>query len=166
MALHRRPHDSVARRSCRPLALISHVWRSVPLMPMMGMDVSLGKVGCRWLIRARIDLDPQFRHYPRLKPADFHLLHIFLYNPDHLYTADYDVSTMTSNILLSSPPEIVLRILNSCDTLPQLIPLISTCKRLHSIWLSNMSTIIWHVGRESIPAFRYALVAVSEAAAS
>ncbi|KAH9203957.1 hypothetical protein DL95DRAFT_499494 [Leptodontidium sp. 2 PMI_412] len=67
---------------------------------------------------------------------------------------------MARNILLSGPPEIVVGILIECQTFPELISVISTSKYVHSIWLSNMSTIIWHVGRNALPAFEYALLAV------
>ncbi|KAH7400466.1 hypothetical protein BKA64DRAFT_642610 [Cadophora sp. MPI-SDFR-AT-0126] len=67
---------------------------------------------------------------------------------------------MTRNILLSGPPEIVVGILIECQTFPDLISVILTTKYVHSIWLSNMSTIIWQVGRSALPAFEYALLAV------
>jgi hypothetical protein len=68
---------------------------------------------------------------------------------------------LTMALLISGLHEIVSRILQSCDDFPQLVALAATCKRLHSLWLPDTATLIWHVGRSSILAFDDALIAVS-----
>ncbi|CZR56555.1 uncharacterized protein PAC_06444 [Phialocephala subalpina] len=60
----------------------------------------------------------------------------------------------------TAPVEVVVRILSSCDNFQQLLRFITTCKRLHSIWLSNSGTIIWEVGPRDILCFDDALMAV------
>lgn len=60
----------------------------------------------------------------------------------------------------SAPVEVIVRILSSCDTFLQLLSLITTCKRLHSIWLSNSGPIIWDIGQRDILCFDDALMAV------
>jgi hypothetical protein len=66
----------------------------------------------------------------------------------------------TMRLLLSGPPEIVTRILQSCDDFPQLLSFIGTCKRLYSVWETNSDIIAWGVGQRSIVAFNDALMAV------
>ncbi|KAL4819762.1 hypothetical protein BDW67DRAFT_173061 [Aspergillus spinulosporus] len=61
---------------------------------------------------------------------------------------------------LSLPPETLLLILQSCNSLSQAIALASTCKRLHSVYSSNTHSIFCHVGPRDIPAFSDALMAV------
>ena len=63
--------------------------------------------------------------------------------------------------LLSGPPEVICRILESCDDFPQLFAFISTCKGLHSVWMASRGTIIWKIGNLNIVSFDDALMAVS-----
>lgn len=63
--------------------------------------------------------------------------------------------------LLSGPPEVICRILESCDDFPQLFAFISACKGLHSVWMASRGTIIWEIGNRNIVAFDDALIAVS-----
>lgn len=69
---------------------------------------------------------------------------------------------MATYSLLSIPTEIVIRILKNCDSLSQLSSFIAASKLIHLIWLAHKETIVWHVGKTSIPAFEYALLAVGE----
>jgi hypothetical protein len=57
-------------------------------------------------------------------------------------------------------PEILIQILASCDTFAQAVALSSTCKDVYAVWLSNTSPILDRVGRQCIPAFDEAVVAV------
>ena len=63
-------------------------------------------------------------------------------------------------LLESGPIEVIVHILRGCDDFPQLLSFITTCKRLHSAWLSNPGTIIWEVGKRDIVCFDDALMAV------
>ena len=60
----------------------------------------------------------------------------------------------------SAPNEVIARILGCCDNFAQLLNLISTCKRLHSVWVASPGTIIWDVGKRDIVCFDDALMAV------
>ena len=62
---------------------------------------------------------------------------------------------------LSLPPETLFLTLQSCNSLSQAITLASTCKRLHSLYSSNMHSILCQVGPRDIPALGDALMAVS-----
>jgi hypothetical protein len=72
----------------------------------------------------------------------------------------------TMGQLDSSPTEVIVRILESCEDFSQVLSLITTCKHLHSIWLTNPGTIIWKVGKRNILCFDDALMAVSGVFAS
>ena len=65
------------------------------------------------------------------------------------------------NSLLSGPPEVICRILESCDDFPQLFSFISASRGLHSVWMASRGTIIWEIGNRTIVAFDDALMAVS-----
>ena len=67
---------------------------------------------------------------------------------------------MSSMSLLFGLPEILIQILASCDTFAQAVALSSTCKDVYAVWLSNTSPILDRVGRQRIPAFDEAVVAV------
>jgi hypothetical protein len=60
----------------------------------------------------------------------------------------------------STPPEIVIRILQSCEHLAQLRNLVRVSRRVNSVWHVNAPPIIWHVAPKAIPHFDLALVAV------
>jgi hypothetical protein len=45
-------------------------------------------------------------------------------------------------LLESGPIEVIAHILRNCDDFPQLLSIITPCKRLHSAWLSNPGVII------------------------
>ncbi len=62
------------------------------------------------------------------------------------------------HLLLSGPWEVLVQII---DNLPQLIALVLTCKRLHSVWTANAETKTWQMGELNIVAFDDALKAVS-----
>lgn len=64
--------------------------------------------------------------------------------------------------LTSLPTESLLFILQSCDTISQAVALSSTCKRLHSVYCSNVYSVLGRLGPRDIPAFYDAVVAVSD----
>jgi hypothetical protein len=64
------------------------------------------------------------------------------------------------SLLLSGLPEIVTRILQSCDDFHQLLSISGTCKHLYSVWVNKSGVIAWEVGKRSIVSFDDALMAV------
>ncbi|KAL2788515.1 hypothetical protein BJX66DRAFT_352654 [Aspergillus keveii] len=62
--------------------------------------------------------------------------------------------------LESLPREIIASILQACDDFLDLRNLFSSCKTVHSTWICNQRSIIWHVGLRVIPGFSDALIAV------
>ena len=66
-----------------------------------------------------------------------------------------------NSLLLEGPPELVVMILQSCQSLGDLARLSATSKRIYAIWRAHHSSIIWHVGLRSILSFDVALMTVS-----
>lgn len=61
------------------------------------------------------------------------------------------------------PPEIIAIILQEYSNFQNVTSLVSTCKRLHSIWISELSkSVIWSVGCRLNLAFDVALLAVGQ----
>ncbi|KLU88873.1 hypothetical protein MAPG_07854 [Magnaporthiopsis poae ATCC 64411] len=56
--------------------------------------------------------------------------------------------------------ELLVQILASCTTFSDLASLILSCKHVHSLWTCHAPAVIWGVGHNCVPAFRYALMAV------
>jgi hypothetical protein len=59
-----------------------------------------------------------------------------------------------------TPPEILIRILQSCQSFQQVLRLATTSRQLYEAWQTHMPMVIWHVGPKEIPAFDTALMAV------
>jgi hypothetical protein len=59
-----------------------------------------------------------------------------------------------------TPPEILIKILQSCESFRQLLRLAMTSRRLYEVWQEHMPMVIWHVGPKEIAAFDTALMAV------
>jgi hypothetical protein len=63
--------------------------------------------------------------------------------------------------LKKMPPEVLVHILQNCHDFADVLAMVSTCKRLRSVWATNIESVIWFVGKRSIVAFDDALMAVS-----
>lgn len=63
--------------------------------------------------------------------------------------------------LLKVPSEILLLILESCDSLVDALALGSACKKLHSGWELHGNNVLWYHLKFQIPAIEEALIAVS-----
>ncbi len=61
----------------------------------------------------------------------------------------------------SGPVEIILCILQCCDSTRDLLALVSACRRVCSIWRENIATALWPVWLREIPHFQDAIMAVS-----
>ena len=65
----------------------------------------------------------------------------------------------------TAPPEIVVRIFQSCDSFADVRALLLTCRHTHAVWVANGPGVIGHVARKLIPAFDGAVMAVRNALA-
>lgn len=70
-------------------------------------------------------------------------------------------STRAMASLLTLPTECILHIFKNCEGLSQAITLSSTCKLMHSIFSSNLHSILYSLGTAQILAFKDALMTVS-----
>lgn len=59
------------------------------------------------------------------------------------------------------PAEIIVLVFKNCHDFHDAVALASSCETLYSSWRTNNSQILWSVGKSSIIAFEYALLAVS-----
>lgn len=58
------------------------------------------------------------------------------------------------------PAEVILRILQCCDSTRDLLALVSTCRHVYSVWRGNVAAALWPVWLREIPHFHDALMAV------
>lgn len=61
----------------------------------------------------------------------------------------------------SAPPEIILSILQACDSTRDLLALVSTCRYTLQVWQANTAPALWSVWLREKPHLRDALIAVS-----
>jgi hypothetical protein len=61
----------------------------------------------------------------------------------------------------TDPPELIVRIFQSCDSTCDLLALVSTCRHTYRVWQAHAAPALWRVWRREIPYFQNALVAVS-----
>ncbi|KAK6519279.1 hypothetical protein TWF281_003115 [Arthrobotrys megalospora] len=66
----------------------------------------------------------------------------------------------SNSLLLHLPAEIHIGILQSCSSYKQALSLIATCKQLYLLWETYSTSIVSYIGRNAIPAFDDALMAV------
>jgi hypothetical protein len=66
-------------------------------------------------------------------------------------------------LISAAPAEVTVRIFQCCSSFADLRALLLTCRHLHSVWVANAPSIVWHVGPKVIPAFDQALMAVRNA---
>ncbi|EPS35626.1 hypothetical protein H072_10996 [Dactylellina haptotyla CBS 200.50] len=62
--------------------------------------------------------------------------------------------------LLSLPIEVQISILQSCGSYTQALSLVTTCRQLYDLWTTCSTSIVSYIGRNSIPSFDDALIAV------
>lgn len=62
-----------------------------------------------------------------------------------------------------APAEIVLLILQFCDSTTDVLALVSSCRTLYNVWLNDSiaTAALWTVWLRRIPHFRLAILAVS-----
>ncbi|KAK1521705.1 hypothetical protein CPAR01_14622 [Colletotrichum paranaense] len=60
----------------------------------------------------------------------------------------------------SYPPEIIARVLASCDSFNDAFALASPCQYTYAVWLDHGASIIHSIGTRTIPAYEHAVVAV------
>ncbi|KAK0381291.1 dihydrodipicolinate synthetase family protein [Colletotrichum limetticola] len=60
----------------------------------------------------------------------------------------------------SYPPEIIARVLASCDSFNDAFALASSCQYTYAVWLDHGASIIHSIGTRTIPAYEHAVVAV------
>ncbi|KAK6358746.1 hypothetical protein TWF730_008068 [Orbilia blumenaviensis] len=66
----------------------------------------------------------------------------------------------SGSLLLRLPVEVQIGILQSCGSFKQALSLIATCKQLRLLWETYSTSIVSYIGRNAIPAFDDALMAV------
>ncbi|KAK0101176.1 hypothetical protein ONS95_012843 [Cadophora gregata] len=63
--------------------------------------------------------------------------------------------------LINLPVEVTTQIFSACDDISLVLALAASCKKLHSVWQTNSSVIVWRLGITSnIRSFDIALMAV------
>ncbi|KAG7050822.1 dihydrodipicolinate synthetase family protein [Colletotrichum scovillei] len=67
---------------------------------------------------------------------------------------------MTMAMFTSYPPEIIARVLASCDSFNDAFALASSCQYTYAVWLDHGASIIHSIGPRTIPAYEHAVVAV------
>ena len=92
----------------------------------------------------------------------FPLFTVFLSLPYTLLSICWPNDTAAMNTLSCMPPEIVVRILQSCSDFCQLLALASTCKHIYSVWTQNSQAIITKalIATLNVQSFDDALLAV------
>ncbi|KAK4098499.1 hypothetical protein N658DRAFT_220254 [Parathielavia hyrcaniae] len=60
---------------------------------------------------------------------------------------------MACSALADAPPEVSLSIFQACQSFQQVAALARTCRRMHDIWFTHASVIIWRVAPKVIPGF-------------
>ena len=61
----------------------------------------------------------------------------------------------------SAPPEIIINILQSCDSTRDVLSLVLTCRHISQVWRSKTAAALWPVFLRKIPHVKEALIAVS-----
>ena len=61
----------------------------------------------------------------------------------------------------TGPTELILHILESCDSTRDLFALVSTCRHTYQVWQAHAAPALWRVWLREFPYFGNALVAVS-----
>ncbi|KXX76433.1 hypothetical protein MMYC01_200189 [Madurella mycetomatis] len=59
----------------------------------------------------------------------------------------------------SGPPELILCILQCCESTHDLLSLTSTCRHIHNIWQTHAAAVLWGFWLKQIPCFEDALTA-------
>ncbi|KAK6519781.1 hypothetical protein TWF506_000077 [Arthrobotrys conoides] len=65
-----------------------------------------------------------------------------------------------TSLFLNLPTEVLIGIIRSCSNFKQALSLIATCKHLYLLWKTFSTSMVSYIGRNAIPAFDDALMAV------
>jgi hypothetical protein len=72
------------------------------------------------------------------------------------------MAAQTSGFLAQSgPAELILHILQYCNSTRDLLALVSTCRHVHHVWHANIVAALWPVWLREIPHIQDAVTAVS-----
>jgi hypothetical protein len=75
--------------------------------------------------------------------------------------ATRETARAEGSLIRSLSPEMIVLILQNCDSTRDLLALISTCRHIYDVWRVNPAASIWPVYLHELPHFQDAITAVS-----